>query len=83
MQQRNAYCINGALSAAGMPNNLMPEAQFSEDPQYTRDNIKSGNIKELFWFRRQALTFCSDHKSVGRFNDVPAIEHHQVLDFVN
>ena len=55
MKQGNAYCINGALYAAGMPNNPIPEEQFSEDPRYTRDDIKRGDLQESFWFLRQAL----------------------------
>ena len=51
-QQGNAYCINGALYAAGMPNNPIPEEQFFEDPRYARDDIKRGDLQESFWFLR-------------------------------
>ena len=82
MKQGNAYCINGALYAAGMPNNSIPEEQFSEDPRYTRDDIKRGDLQESFWFLRQALKLCSDHRSIGKFNDDPATEHHQVIALI-
>ena len=66
-----------------MPNNPIPEEQFSEDPSYTRDDIKRGDLQESFWFLRQALKLCSDHRSVGRFNDDPAPEHHQVIALIH
>ena len=50
MRQGNAFCINGALYAAGMPNMPIPEDQFSSDPLYTRDNVKRGELQESFWF---------------------------------
>ena len=83
MKQGDAYYINGALYAAGMPNNPIPEEQFSEDPRYTRHDIKRGDLQESFWFLRQALKLCSDHRSVGRFNDDPATEHHQVIALIH
>ena len=77
------YCINGALYAAGIPNNPICEEQFSEDPRYTRIDIKRRYLQESFWFPRQALKLCSDHRSTGRCNDDPATEHHQVLALLN
>ena len=82
MQQGNAFLINAALYAAGMPNTPLPEDQFASDPQYTPDNIKQGDLQEAFWFLRQALTLCSDHGNIGKFNDDPAIEHHQVIALI-
>ena len=66
-----------------MPNNPIPEEQFSADPQYTRDDIKRGDLQESFWFLRQALKRCSEHRSIGRFNDDPATEHHQVIALIH
>ena len=66
-----------------MPNNPIPEEQFSEDPRYTRINIKRGDPQESVRFPRQALKLCSDRRSIGRFKDDPATEHHQVLAFIN
>ena len=66
-----------------MPNIPIPEEQFSADPRCTRDDIKRGDLQEAFWFLRQALTPCSDHRSVGRFNDAPATEHHQVIALIH
>ena len=51
MQRGSAYCINGALYAAGMPNNPIPEEQFSADPRYTWDDIKHGDLQESFGFQ--------------------------------
>ena len=65
-----------------MPNNPIPEEQFSEDPRYTRINIKRGDLEESFRFPRQALKLCSDRRSIGRFKDDPATEHHQVLALI-
>ena len=48
MQQGSAYCTNGALYAAGIPTKPTPEKQFSEDPRYTRDDTKHGDLQESF-----------------------------------
>ena len=82
MQQGNAFCINGALYVAGMPNTPIPEDQFSSDPLYTRDNINGGELPESFWFLRQALTLSSDYGNIGKLNDDPATEHHQVIALI-
>ena len=82
MQQGNAICINGALYAAAMPNTPIPEDQFSSDPLYTKDNIKRGELQDSFWFLRQALTQCYDHGNIGKFNDDPETEHHQVIALI-
>ena len=68
MRQGNAFCINGALYAAGMPNMPIPEGQFSPDPLYTKDDIKRGELQESFWFLRQALMLCSDYDSQKGLN---------------
>ena len=82
MRQGNAFCINGALYAAGMPNMPIPEDQFSPDPLYTKDNIKWGELQESFWFLRQALMLCFDYGNIGKFNDDPATEHHQIIGLI-
>ena len=66
-----------------MPNNPIPEEQFSEDPRYTRDDIKRGDQQETFWFLRQALKRYSGHRSIGRFNDDPATAHHQLIALIH
>ena len=48
MQQGSAYCTNGALYAAGIPTKPTPEQQLSEDPWYTRDDTKRGDLQESF-----------------------------------
>ena len=68
--------------AAGMPNTPIPEDQFSSDPRYTRASIKWGELQEAFWFLRQALALCSDHGNIGKFNDDPETEHHQVIALI-
>ena len=82
MKQGYAYCINGALYATGMPKNPIPEEQISEDPRYTWDDIKRGDLQESFWFLRQALMLYSDHGNIGKFNDDPATEHHQLIGLI-
>ncbi len=82
MQQGNAFCISGALYAAGMPQTPIPEDHFSSDPLYTKDNTKRGELQESFWFLRQALTLCSDIGNIGKINDDPATKHHQVIGLI-
>ena len=82
MQDGDAYCLNGALYAAGVPDNPIPEGHSAPESGYTRDDLKRGDMQEPFWFLRLALTMFSDHRNLARFNDDPATDHHQVVGLI-
>ena len=82
IQKGDSYCLNGALYAAGMAENPVPDEHASSHPDFTRGDIKRGEMQEPFWFLRLALSMFSDHQNIGQFNDDPATEHHQVIGLI-
>ena len=83
LRKEDAYCINGALYAAGMPRFKVPEEHVSDQPNYVRGDLERGEMQEPFWFLRSALRLFSDFRNVGLFNDAPETEHHQVVGLIS
>ena len=83
LRKEDAYCINGALYAAGMPRFKVPEEYVSDQPNYVRGDLERVEMQEPFWFLRSALGLFSDFRNVGLINDAPETEHHQVVGLIS
>ncbi|MED7679081.1 hypothetical protein GN286_14220 [Rhodobacteraceae bacterium IMCC15231] len=83
LRKGDAYCVNGALYAAGLPRFNVPREHVSGHPNYVRGDLLRGELQEPFWFLRSALCMFSDYRNVGLFNDAPETEHHQVLMLIS